>query len=121
MGRIIRFVPGAGPGTGVTVDFGDAEVTYSLGQLGENIKPAYALTIHKSQGSEYPAVVIPVVSAHYIMLARNLLYTGITRASQLVVLVGSDKKPLAIAVNNNRVAGRQTNLAGRLMREMAQV
>lgn len=113
-GRITRFVPGAGPGTGATIDFGDAEVTYALGQLGENIKLAYAMTIHKSQGSEYPAVVIPVVSAHYIMLARNLLYTGITRASQLVVLVGNDKKPLAIAVNNNQVAKRQTNLAGRL-------
>ncbi len=66
--------------------------------------PAYAATIHKSQGSEYPAAVIPVLTQHYAMLQRNLLYTGITRVKRLVVLVGQ-KKAIAIAVHN--VSGRR--------------
>jgi exodeoxyribonuclease V alpha subunit len=66
--------------------------------------PAYAVTIHKSQGSEYPAVVIPVMTQHYAMLQRNLLYTGITRGKKRVVLVGQ-KKAVAIAVRN--VSGRR--------------
>jgi exodeoxyribonuclease V alpha subunit len=66
--------------------------------------PAYAATIHKSQGSEYPAVVIPVMTQHYPMLQRNLLYTGVTRGKKLVVLVGQ-KKAVAIAVRN--VSGRR--------------
>jgi exodeoxyribonuclease V alpha subunit len=66
--------------------------------------PAYAATIHKSQGSEYPAVVIPVMTQHYAMLQRNLLYTGVTRGKRLVVLVGQ-KKAVAIAVKN--VSGRR--------------
>ena len=66
--------------------------------------PAYAATIHKSQGSEYPAVVIPVMSQHYAMLQRNLLYTGVTRGKRLVVLVGQ-RKAVAIAVKN--VSGRR--------------
>jgi exodeoxyribonuclease V alpha subunit len=66
--------------------------------------PAYAATIHKSQGSEYPAVIIPVLTQHYPMLQRNLLYTGVTRGKRLVVLVGQ-KKAIAIAVRN--VSGRQ--------------
>jgi exodeoxyribonuclease V alpha subunit len=66
--------------------------------------PAYATTIHKSQGSEYPAVLIPVLTQHYAMLQRNLLYTGVTRGKRLVVLVGQ-KKAIAIAVRN--VSGRQ--------------
>ena len=61
--------------------------------------PAYAATVHKSQGSEYPAVVIPVLTQHYAMLKRNLLYTGVTRGKRLVVLVGQ-KKAVAIAVRN---------------------
>ena len=61
--------------------------------------PAYAATIHKSQGSEYPAVIIPVLTQHYAMLQRNLLYTGVTRGKKLVVLVGQ-KKAVAIAVRN---------------------
>ena len=61
--------------------------------------PAYAATIHKSQGSEYPAVVIPVLTQHYAMLRRNLLYTGVTRGKRLVLLVGQ-KKAVAIAVRN---------------------
>ena len=66
--------------------------------------PAYAATIHKSQGSEYPAVVIPVMTQHYAMLQRNLLYTGVTRGKRLVVLVGQ-RKAIAIAVHN--VSGRR--------------
>jgi hypothetical protein len=66
--------------------------------------PAYAATIHKSQGSEYPAVVIPVMTQHYAMLQRNLLYTGVTRGKRLVVLVGQ-KKAVAIAVRN--ISGRR--------------
>ena len=66
--------------------------------------PAYAATIHKSQGSEYPAVIIPVLTQHYAMLQRNLLYTGVTRGKKLVVLVGQ-KKAVAIAVRN--VSGRR--------------
>ena len=66
--------------------------------------PAYAATIHKSQGSEYPAVVIPVMTQHYTMLQRNLLYTGVTRGKRLVVLVGQ-KKAVAIAVRN--ISGRR--------------
>jgi exodeoxyribonuclease V alpha subunit len=61
--------------------------------------PAYAASIHKSQGSEYPAVVIPVTTQHYAMLQRNLLYTGVTRGKRLVVLVGQ-KKAIAIALRN---------------------
>ena len=68
------------------------------------LAPAYAATIHKSQGSEYPAVIIPVLTQHYPMLQRNLLYTGVTRGKRLVVLVGQ-KKAVAIAVRN--VLGRR--------------
>jgi exodeoxyribonuclease V alpha subunit len=70
----------------------------------DTLVPAYAATIHKSQGSEYPAVVIPVMTQHYTMLQRNLLYTGVTRGKKLVVLVGQ-KKAVAIAVRN--VSGRR--------------
>ena len=83
--------------------FDGRSVTYSFGEL-EALVPAYAATIHKSQGSEYPAVIIPVLTQHYAMLQRNLLYTGITRGKRLVVLVGQ-KKAIAIAVRN--VSGRR--------------
>jgi exodeoxyribonuclease V alpha subunit len=78
-------------------------VTYGFGEL-DMLVPAYAATIHKSQGSEYPAVIIPVLTQHYPMLQRNLLYTGVTRGKRLVVLVGQ-KKAIAIAVRN--VSGRR--------------
>lgn len=83
--------------------FDGRSVTYGFGEL-DTLVPAYAATIHKSQGSEYPAVVIPVMSQHYAMLQRNLLYTGVTRGKRLVVLVGQ-KKAIAIAVKN--VSGRR--------------
>ncbi len=82
----------------VTVTFDGRAVTYGLGEL-DVLVPAYAATIHKSQGSEYPAVIIPVLTQHYPMLQRNLLYTGVTRGKRLVVLVGQ-KKAVAIAVRN---------------------
>ncbi|MBC1260753.1 ATP-dependent RecD-like DNA helicase [Synechococcus sp. BSF8S] len=93
----------------LVVRFDGREVTYGWGEL-DNLVPAYACTIHKSQGSEYPAVVIPLLTQHYAMLQRNLVYTGITRGKQLVVLVGQ-KKALAMAVNNHLGRRRYTKLA----------
>ncbi|QIR86641.1 ATP-dependent RecD-like DNA helicase (plasmid) [Paracoccus sp. AK26] len=82
----------------VAVDFDGRTVVFAFGEL-DTLVPAYAATIHKSQGSEYPAVVIPVMTQHYTMLQRNLLYTGVTRGRKLVVLVGQ-KRAVAIAVKN---------------------
>jgi exodeoxyribonuclease V alpha subunit len=84
-------------------DFDGRSVTYGFDEL-DSLVPAYAATIHKSQGSVYPAVVIPVLTQHYAMRQRNLLYTGITRGKRLVVLVGQ-KNSIAIAVGN--VSGRR--------------
>lgn len=95
------------------VRFDERLVTYDTLDLDELVL-AYACSIHKSQGSEYPAVVIPVHTQHYVMLQRNLLYTGITRAERLVVLVGT-WKAMAIAIKNNRVAIRHTRLRERLV------
>ena len=100
----IGFVADVDPEEGeVTVSFDGRSVTYGFGEL-DALVPAYAASIHKSQGSEYPAVVIPVMTQHYAMLQRNLLYTGVTRGKRLVVLVGQ-KKAVAIAVRN--VSGRR--------------
>jgi exodeoxyribonuclease V alpha subunit len=82
----------------IAVSFDGRPVTYGFGEL-DMLVLAYAATIHKSQGSEYPAVIIPVLTQHYAMLQRNLLYTGVTRGKRLVVLVGQ-KKAVAIAVRN---------------------
>jgi exodeoxyribonuclease V alpha subunit len=82
----------------LSVNFDGRTVSYGFGELDELVL-AYATTIHKAQGSEYPAVVIPLSTQHYAMLARNLLYTGLTRGKRLVVLVGQ-RKALAIAVRN---------------------
>jgi exodeoxyribonuclease V alpha subunit len=87
----------------LNVSFDGRCVAYGFGEL-DTLVPAYAVTIHKSQGSEYPAVVIPIMTQHYAMLQRNLLYTGVTRGKKLVVLVGQ-KKAVAIAVRN--VSGRR--------------
>jgi len=87
----------------LTASFDGREVIYGFGEL-DTLVPAYAATIHKSQGSEYPAVVIPVMMQHYTMLQRNLIYTGVTRGKRLVVLVGQ-KKAVAIAVRN--ISGRR--------------
>jgi exodeoxyribonuclease V alpha subunit len=96
----------------VRVRFDEREVTYDTADLDELVL-GYACSIHKSQGSEYPVVVIPVHTQHYIMLQRNLLYTGITRGRKLVVIVGS-RKAVAIAVKNNRIDARFTRLTTRL-------
>jgi exodeoxyribonuclease V alpha subunit len=90
------------------VAFEEREVAYGFGELDEVVL-AYATTIHKSQGSEYPAVVIPLTTQHYAMLARNLLYTGVTRGKKLVVLVGQ-RKALAIAVKNQGTRRRWSRL-----------
>jgi len=91
----------------VVASFDGRSITYGFGEL-DMLVPAYAATIHKSQGSEYPAVIIPMLTQHYAMLQRNLLYTGVTRGKRLVVLVGQ-KKAVAIAVRNvsGRGAGRK--------------
>jgi exodeoxyribonuclease V alpha subunit len=100
----IGFVTDVEPGEGeLTASFDGRSVIYGFGEL-DALVPAYAASIHKSQGSEYPAVVIPVMTQHYAMLQRNLLYTGVTRGKRLVVLVGQ-KKAVAIAVRN--VSGRR--------------
>ncbi|MDO8784867.1 MAG: AAA family ATPase, partial [Syntrophales bacterium] len=97
----------------VTVTIDERQVTYGYGELDELIH-AYAVSVHKSQGSEYPAVVIPIVTQHYMLLQRNLLYTAVTRGRKLVVLVGS-KRALAIAVKNNKTNRRYTLLKQRLI------
>ncbi len=96
----------------LTVDMDGRQVDYSFLELDELVL-AYAISVHKAQGSEYPAVVIPLLTQHYMMLQRNLLYTAVTRARQLVVIVGSPRA-IAIAVRNNRLTARYTGLADRL-------
>ena len=88
--------------------FDGREVVYGFGEL-DDLVLAYATTIHKAQGSEYPAVVIPVMTQHYTMLARNLLYTGVTRGKSLVVLVGQ-RKAIAIAVRDGGKRRRWSKL-----------
>jgi exodeoxyribonuclease V alpha subunit len=87
----------------IVASFDGRSVTFAFGEL-DTLVPAYAATIHKSQGSEYPAVIIPLLTQLYAMLQRNLLYTGVTRGKKLVVLVGQ-RKAVAIAVRN--VSGRR--------------
>ena len=96
----------------VYIQFPDKQVAYDTADLGELVL-AYATTIHKAQGSEYPAVVIPLHTQHYLMLQRNLLYTGITRAKERVVIVGT-KRALGICIRNNQVMQRNSYLAERL-------
>jgi len=96
----------------VEVDFDGRRVSYAFDAL-DQLSLAYAITVHKSQGNEYPAVVIPVVTEHYIMLQRNLLYTAVTRARELVVLVGS-KRAVRIAVETDDAGRRYTRLAERV-------
>lgn len=100
----IGYIDDVDPNAGeIATSFDGRSVTYGFGEL-DMLVPAYAATIHKSQGSEYPAVIIPMLTQHYAMLQRNLLYTGVTRGKRLVVLVGQ-KKAVAIAVRN--VSGRR--------------
>ena len=99
------------------IQFDGREVAYDATELDE-IVHAYATTIHKAQGSEYPVVVMPIMMTHYVMLQRNLLYTGITRAKRLLVIVGT-RKALACCVKNLTVTGRNSLLAQRLMGEIS--
>ena len=92
----------------LAVDFDGREVVYPFGELDELVL-CYATTIHKSQGSEYPVVIIPVTTQHFMMLRRNLIYTGVTRGKKLVVLVGQ-KRALAMAVKGCQVLKRFTGL-----------
>jgi len=96
----------------VTIDFDGRSIVYEYSDLDE-IVLAYAISVHKSQGSEYSAVILPVTTQHYILLQRNLIYTGITRAKKLVILIGT-KKALAIAIRNNKPQLRYTHLSERL-------
>lgn len=94
------------------VDFDGREVEYEFGELDE-VSLAYATSIHKSQGSEYPAVVIPLAMQHYMLLERNLLYTAVTRGKKLVIVIGQ-VRALAMAVRNRKSTRRMTKLAERL-------
>jgi len=94
------------------IEFDGRLVPYDYSDLDEVVL-AYAVSVHKSQGSEYPAVILPVVTQHYMLLQRNLIYTGITRAKKLVILIGT-KKALSIAVRNNKPQRRYTLLSERL-------
>jgi exodeoxyribonuclease V alpha subunit len=98
----------------VTITFDGMPVPYTYLELDE-LALAYAISVHKSQGSEYQAIVIPIMSQHYVLLQRNLIYTAVTRGKKLVIMVGS-KEALAIGVRNDRIMRRYTYLAERLKR-----
>jgi exodeoxyribonuclease V alpha subunit len=109
IGRIVDILPDENE---ITVLFDGRKVAYEFYELDELIL-AYAVSVHKSQGSEYPAVVIPVLPQHYILLQRNLIYTAVTRGRNLVVMVGT-RKALAMGINNNKTQKRFTHLRYRL-------
>jgi exodeoxyribonuclease V alpha subunit len=109
IGQVVRLDPAENE---LVVRFEQREVIYDFGELDE-LSLAYAITIHKSQGSEFPAVVMPLATQHYLLLQRNLVYTGVTRGKQLVVLVG-EAKALRMAVQNNRTEQRFSGLLARL-------
>ncbi len=113
-GDIGRITAIALEGREVTVTMDGRDIAYDFGDLDE-IVPAYAISVHKSQGSEYPAVIIPIVTQHYILLQRNLIYTAVTRGKKLVVIVGS-RKAMAIGINNNKTRQRYARLRYRLSR-----
>ena len=97
----------------VIIQFDEKQVPYSYSDL-DAIVLAYAVSVHKSQGSEFPVVIIPLMTQHYMLLQRNLLYTGVTRGEKLVILIGT-KKALAIAIKNNQTLKRYTLLKERLI------
>jgi len=96
----------------LTVTYDDRDVAYDFSELDE-IVLAYAISVHKAQGSEYPAVILPLLPQHYILLQRNLIYTGVTRGRKLVVLIGT-AKALAMGINNDKPQHRYTYLGERL-------
>ncbi len=99
----------------VAVRFDNREVSYDFGELDELVL-AYAITIHKSQGSEFPAIVLPLATQHFLLLQRNLVYTGVTRGKKLVMIVGQEKA-LSISVRNNRTEQRYSGLLHRLRQD----
>jgi exodeoxyribonuclease V alpha subunit len=105
LGRIVSIDKEQGK---IRVDFDDKPVEYESDEWDE-ISLAYATSIHKSQGSEYPVVILPLHSSHYMMLYRSILYTAVTRGKKLVIVVGS-RKALAMAIRNVRVERRNTGL-----------
>jgi exodeoxyribonuclease V alpha subunit len=92
----------------ITVDYDGRFVQYDFFDL-DQLSLSYAISIHKSQGSEFKCVIIPILTSHYMLLQRNLLYTAITRARELAVIIGS-KKAIGIAVNKNIAEQRFTSL-----------
>jgi exodeoxyribonuclease V alpha subunit len=96
----------------IIVRFEDREIAYDFSELDE-LTLAYAISVHKSQGSEYPVVIMPILTQHFVMLQRNLLYTAITRAKRLMILIGT-KQAIAVAAKNNKVRERYTDLNGKL-------
>ena len=96
----------------LAVNFDGREIVYDVTELDE-LTLAYATTIHKAQGSEYPIVVMPFSMSHFVMLQRNLLYTGVTRAKKVLVLIG-EKKAVYYAIKNEKTTERNTKLAKRL-------
>jgi exodeoxyribonuclease V alpha subunit len=94
------------------VRFDDREVSYEEAEIDE-LTLAYATSIHKSQGSEYPAVIVPILTQHFVMLSRNLIYTAVTRGKRLVVLV-ADPRAVSLALAETRREERRTHLAERL-------
>ncbi|MBI2986790.1 MAG: ATP-dependent RecD-like DNA helicase [Deltaproteobacteria bacterium] len=110
LGRIVRIDK---DGEELQVDFDGRAVPYPFDELDE-LSLAYAISIHKSQGSEYPAVVVPLHTSHYVMLHRSILYTAVTRGKEMVILVGS-KRALSIALRNVRVERRYTGLKEKLI------
>ena len=100
-----------------SVDYDERVVEYEADEWDE-ISLAYATSIHKSQGSEYPVVILPLHTSHYIMLYRSILYTAVTRGKKLVIVVGS-RKALGMAIRNVRVENRNTGLKERLIGALA--
>ncbi|HXM28720.1 MAG TPA: ATP-dependent RecD-like DNA helicase [Chthoniobacterales bacterium] len=116
IGQIVKIQPEERE---LAIRFDDREVPYDFGELDE-VSLAYAITIHKSQGSEFPAVVIPLALQHYVLLQRNLVYTAITRGRQMVVLVGQ-KRALASAVRNDNIGQRFSALYNRLLAARSEI
>jgi exodeoxyribonuclease V alpha subunit len=96
----------------VTIEFETRSVVYDFGELDE-VSLAYAISIHKSQGSEFPVVIVPVATQHFLLLQRNLIYTAMTRGRKMVLMVGQ-KKALEMAVRNNQTTERYSGLLERL-------
>ena len=114
IGQVCGYLPATGQ---LQVDFEGRVVTYDPGEKDE-ITLAYAVTVHKAQGSEFPGVLLVLSTHHYLLLQRNLLYTALTRARRLVVLLGS-KRALGMAIHNDRPIKRYTHLAARLREALA--